>query len=242
MERKENKDKIIIAILMGIIIALVILVVLFATNIISIKQNTNNNDNNPLNSNNDANEPMDTNNYKEYKMYDDVTLSDGSKWMVIENSSKKQDYVTLLKKEKMEISRNNDEIYNELFETKTTYANSKLDKYVQTITSTIPVRLKEVNGYKIRLITVDEIIKLDNNWSYSQEHDSYTYTGKNYKDILFVGLTMTETKCTTGKCTSFYINTATNEIDGSHYYIEHWDSGLPTIKPVINVYKTELEK
>ena len=183
-------------------------------------------------------------NYKEYNIYDEVILKDGSKWMVIENSSKDSDYVTLIKKEDIEVTGNTgDQLMDEFFNSTTTYDNSKLKKYLNSVTNTIPVKLKEVNGYKIRLITVEEIMKNDNNWTYDKTYDYYTYNGNNSNISTFVGLTMTNPKCTEGKCSAFYVvGAAYNDNQKATYYIDHWASGLPQIKPVINVYKTELDK
>lgn len=184
------------------------------------------------------------NGYKEYKTYDEVTLSDGSKWMVIEDSSKTQDYVTLIKKQDVEIPGNIfDKLSNEFYNGNISYDNSELKKYINSLTNTIPAKLKEVDGHKISLITVEKIMELDGNWTYDKTHDDYTYNGKNSHIPTFVGLTMTKPKCNEGKCTSFYVVGATyDEKQVATYYIDHWASGFPQIKPVINVYKTELEK
>jgi len=184
------------------------------------------------------------NSYKEYKAYDEVTLSDGSKWMVIENSSKDSDYVSLIKKEGIGYETNTyDLLADEFYNQTTTYENSKLKKHVESLVDKIPANLKEVNGYKIRLISVEEIMELDNNWGYDEIHDDYTYNGNSSHISTFVGLTMTNPKCKEGKCSAFYVVDADyNDNQVTTYYIGHWNPGLPPIKPVINVYKTELEK
>ncbi len=231
MKKENNKKNIVIGILIGIIVILTSLLILFITGTINFNNDTNSNESNTT-----------INNEKEYKVYDEVTLSDGSKWMVIENSSKDSDYVTLIKKESNDISNQStyDLLWNELTDFKTKYDTSNLKKYVDNLAQNIPTKLKEVNGYKIRLITVEELMNLDNNWKYDETNDNYTYIGNDLNKLIFAGLTMTETKCTEGKCTAFYIESA--GYDPQTYYLTHWASGLPQIKPVINVYKTELEK
>ena len=178
--------------------------------------------------------------YKEYQTNNEISLKDGSEWIVIKNSPKESDYVTLIAKDPKDIT--NSETYNllykEIFETKPNYNNSELKKYVESLANNIPINLKEVDGYKIRLITVDEILELDNNWKYDEENDSYTYTGNNYENIIFVGLTMTETKHK-GRHIAFY--SQTHDVMQKKYYLSDYALGVPQIKPVINVYKREID-
>ena len=231
----ENKKTFIIGVLSTIVVVLTILVILLATNTISFNSNKET-------PNNNQKEEENTVSYKEYKINDEIILDDGSKWIVIKNSSKESDYVTLIAKDSKDIT--NSDIYNilfnDIFKTKPNYDNSELKKYVDSLANDILVNLKEVDGYKIRLITVNEILELDNNWEYDDENDNYTYVGTNYENMLFVGLTMTKTKCTTGKCIAYYSND--HDTIKKTYYLSDYALGLRQIKPVRNVYKTELEK
>lgn len=194
--------------------------------------------------------------YKEYKVGDKIVLDDYTSWMVIEDSDSSSDYVKLLsitgynyspnevgvsengKRPVFTIKCNESECPSmDILQKGVTYDNG-LKSYVDNLKNYIPVNLKNVDGYDIRLITLDEILKIDNNWEYKSDSDSYTYIGKSFNPFLEGLVTMTSTKCTTGKCTNFYVssyNSTNNE-----YIIEHWLSGFPNINPVINVYKSEL--
>ncbi len=242
-----KKNKIIIVVIIVIIVILSVLCILLATNTISFRNNqTNTIDNDNNNQSNESN----SNNV--YNKGDEIVLNDGSKWMVLNNSLSNQDYVTAIA----------DEAFTEDFEydnwdavSKEFYGIDKIaynDSYMkkeleQYYLPKISAKLKHVDGYKIRLITLDEILKLNDGWKYDKEHDSYTYTGsEKINNSVLSGITMTNTKCTDDKCTAFYVITVGCEsydsCDNPEYYIEHWSSGLPNLVPVINVYKTEIRK
>ena len=233
MENNKN-NKIIFILLVLIIIILSTLCILFASGIVSFN-----------NINNKPSEDINQLNDKEYKLYDEVTLSDGSKWLVLEDSSKDSDYVTLIKKDYEAVT---DTVYNEIVNQKVTYQNSSLKKYLEAMINTIPVTLKEIDGYKIRLLTVDDIYKIDKNWTYDEKNDTYMYNGSKTnisKFQNFTSLTMTETKCSEGKCASFYLWTTSEVLSGedtieSISSIDRWYLGIPSIRPVINVYKNSL--
>lgn len=181
--------------------------------------------------------------YKAYNSFEEVELIDGSKWVVIKDSDEKTDYVTLLSTidYSEELSEDEyDKLYPEIFESKNkNYSKTFLNQYINNIFINSKLKFKEVDGYKIRLITLDEIRNLDNNWQYDQTNDSYYYKGTNDNIKKLSGLlTMTPTKCTQGKCTPFYYVT----LNGSNeLFIDHWILGLGGLNPVVNIYKSEIK-
>lgn len=198
------------------------------------------------------NETNEKENYKEYKTLENIELKDGSKWVVIKNSDSKSDYVTAVSKEVYDDDIQEetfDELSNELFnsEKKVDYNNSKTKKYVDSIANKLNVKLKEVDGYTIRLLKLEDIFEIDNKFTYDKEKDTYDYTGTlKLSDFLSFSLTMSPSKCTEGKCLPFYnVSQAQcyndDEKCNNTYYIEHWQSGVGGIRPVINVYKTEIK-
>jgi len=196
---------------------------------------------------NDNKEENETKKYIAYTQGQEIKLSDNSDWIVLKNSDETTDYVVLLSKKDYTPTGDyynliSDEIYDK---NNIQYENSLLKKYLNTLETNIPVTLVEKNGYKIRLITIEEIFAFDNNWQYNNETDSYTYTGQNLNENFKGLLTMTNTKCTEGKCLSFYNLSETQCLEencNKQFFIEHWMPGLGGIKPVINVYKDSLIK
>lgn len=179
--------------------------------------------------------------YKAYKQGEEIKLNDNSEWIVLKDSNEEVDYITLLSKKEYEPTGNNyDILFDELTSKDTQFNNSQLNQYLQSLENQMPITLKEVNGYKIRLITIDEIFAFDNNWQYDNINDSYTYMGQNINENLKGILTMTHTKCTEGKCTAFYVASETEclyENCNKQYYLAHWAPGFGGVKPVINVSK-----
>lgn len=191
------------------------------------------------------------NNYK-YAVYnkgDEITLSDNTKWLVIKDSPDNQDYVTVLSSKDYSYlitdDRHNklfDELYNHNY---TNYDNSYLKEFIELQIDTIPVTLKEVNGYKIRLITLEEIFGIDSNWQYNQDDDTYQYTGDELNSYLGNVLTMTsiKTKCNVEKCWPIY-KTGSSQCYGDcqlTYFVGHYGVGIGGLKPVINILKDDLK-
>lgn len=122
--------------------------------------------------------------YEAYSVGDQVTFL-GTNWYVIKDSSKSEDYVTLMKEFVLTNSELGDYAYNGTYNTMeytwsdtchneshgytsadysdcnntNDYDNSKVKEMLENsyISSLGSSNLKEVNGYKIRLITLDEI-------------------------------------------------------------------------------------
>ena len=242
-EKSQKNESIIIALLVLIIVILLVLVGLLATGTISYKPKEI-----PTEKTNvEVTEKMKN---KAYVKGEELTLSDGSKWLVISNSNEDLDYVTAMaykdfieylpEKDSTSI---NDEIFSDKKYDDTWYANSKIKEFLDSKVDSIPVLLKEVDGYKIRLIKVQEILDFDSNWTYNEEHDSYYYTGSNLNQYFKSVLTMTPSKChdnpNAGKCIPIY-NTGVTE-DTENYFISHWVLGGGGLKPVINIEKTSLK-
>lgn len=234
MENKKNG----LTIVLVVIIAILCCVIgwLLGSKFADTEQNI-------INNNKEENE---TQKYIVYKKGQEIKLSDNSEWLVLKDSDETSDYVVLLSKKDYNPS---DNYYNaidtEIYNNTTQYENSSLKQYLNSLESSIPVGLKEVDGYKIRLITIDEIFAFDNNWTYNSENDSYTYNGTNLNENFKGILTMTHTKCIEGKCTPFYNLSETQcltEDCNKQYFLEHWMSGIGGIKPVINVSKENLVK
>lgn len=185
--------------------------------------------------------------FKKYEQLEEVKLKDGSWWIVLSDNGVNSDYVRLISKEYYDDV--DEETYNiladELYgEEKVKYKDSKLKDYVEMVGDSLGYKLKMVDGYKIRLIRLEELFEIDDNFKYNSETDSYRYTGN--KDLTpFLGLTISETKCTEGKCTPFYnidVTTCDEEDENckEELFIGHWLFGVGGIRPVINVYKSEI--
>jgi hypothetical protein len=195
-------------------------------------------------------EGKEENNYKEYGILDNIELKDGSKWTVIQKSDKKKDYVIALAKEIYDNDiqgevweKLEDELYSH---DKVNYDKSETKKYVDRIGETLEkkVKLKKVDGYKIRLLKLEDLFAIDDKFKYDSEGDSYHYYG-NMDLSSFLGLTMDNTKCSEGKCTSFYDIGSTQCYEEQkdckkEYFIAHWMLGVGGIRPVIYVYKSEI--
>lgn len=217
-------------------------------------------DNNDNQVNDDNQNNVGEQTYKEYTKFGEISLKDGSKWIVIKDSSKYDDYVTLFSKEGYMLSYSDpivpiedkvfkisedeyDAILRQLTNTNTIYEVWKLKEVLETkIAASIPAELKKVNGYKIRLITVDEIFSLsDDTWTYDDERDVYEYNGYDLPHYLKSTLTMTHSKRTVGQVTAFYLTQPTYGDKKPYYRLAPGTVGLPNIKPVIYVHKSSLE-
>ena len=187
--------------------------------------------------------------YKAYKKGDELTLSDGSKWLVITDSDENTDYVTALSAKDYSTGDfpNGTDILNELYSSDiyydSWYSNSKIKEYFDSKITSLPVTLKEVDDYKIRLIKVQEVIDFDSNWEYNEERDTYYYKGTNFNQYFKLLLTMTPSKCrgntNAGKCMPMYSISGTSST--GEYYISHWLLGPGGFNPVINIEKTSLK-
>lgn len=137
-----------------------------------------------------------------------------SVWYVLDN---KEDYVTLLKKDYIDTTNNNQVNYNSI--------NGILNNYASNIISD----LKEVDGYKIRLITIDELIKLGfndkTNTNYYEDSDKTPYwIGLNNSNYWVMDK-------------SFMVV----NYEGNNYMYEASDNDYAYVRPVINLYKSAIK-
>ena len=207
------------------------------SNAVEQKENTEKND--EINNNNNSIT------YKVFKKGEEIVLSDNSKWLVINDSDENTDYVTVLsEKDYSDYLAPTDGSYNSADFIVNNDNFEKILEYFNYKASIIPATLKEVDGYKIRLIKLEEIINYDNNWTYDDNTDSYNYSGELNNEFRNV-LTMTHTKCSQGKCAPYYSTGCQQPIvdDGNPVkcFISHWQLGLGGLNPVINIYKTSIK-
>ncbi len=184
--------------------------------------------------------------YKEYKVGDEITLSDGSKWTVIKNSGTTEDYVTALGQEDyatyLQVDNGAYDVFNQMYKKFVEYKGSALDKYMQSQQSRVAAALKEVDGYKIRLITLEELFALDNNWI-ENTYSGYKYTKSSWSDLIPMGITtmtlVSDKDRESGKQWAYYTVSATqclSECEVEHY-ITTYKFGMGGFFPVVNIYK-----
>ena len=135
-------------------------------------------------------------------------------WYILDNKS---DYVTLLKKDYIDI--NNSQVnYSSINSVLTDYASDILND------------LKDIDGYKIRLITIDELIKLGfkdkTNTNYYEDSDDTPYwIGLNNSNYWVMNIKP-----------FMVIN-----YEGNNYAYEANDNDYAYVRPVINVYKSAIK-
>lgn len=242
MKKEVNKNGIIIGTLLGVIVFLIIIVILFATGTIRF-----NLDLNPETKN------------KEYLKGETITLKDNSKWLVLADSDENDEIVKLMNINDFVLygsscENQNEYVYcdddseydtlvNEYFNSLTKYKGSKIESLINSYVDLIPVTLKEVDGYKIRLLSINDIFEYDNNWN-KIDGNEYVYTGTKLNEAFLGAWTMdtVESRCS-GNCGNFFVvlqdyNDNTNIVEKT--YLGMGYSGLANIKPVIYVLKSSI--
>lgn len=234
-----------------IIIILSILVVCLSGYIVYDKVLVNKDDKNNENGN-DKQQTVVENKYKQYRAGDTVKLKNNTEWIVLTDSGNDMDYVTILSRTQFDIDSNYyDELSNEYYNRSDDweFSNSKMYNYLKIIQKDIPADFKKIDGYEIRLISVDEIIKMDNLFQYNSETGSYNYQGDNVNKDLIGLSTMDKAKCGMGKCAQYYTTgsavdysscSGDSDCNKSRYFISTWSVGLANPTPVINVYKSSI--
>ena len=117
--------------------------------------------------------------YEAYSIGDTVNFA-GSNWKVIKASTTEEDYVTLMKETVLTNAELGDYAYNSTYDTmiyhesSNVYATSKVKEMLETryLPTIGENNLKKVDGYKIRLITVDE---LESNLGYTKDTGTNVY-------------------------------------------------------------------
>jgi hypothetical protein len=171
--------------------------------------------------------------YKEYKIGDIIKINDEN-WYTIEDSNSEKDYIKLINLNYKRLIRNCKEDYTHLNE-----KNYLEGEYLKNIGES---KLKEVDGYKIRLITIDEFKNLAELTKADLDGIRYNYKIKlNYDWVKDLNtLTMSEIDYyydvddNSELCASWYIQSNIRQVFGSK------DGYIP-IQPVINYYKDKIK-
>ena len=186
--------------------------------------------------------------YKEYKKGEQVKLSDGYTYTVLYDSDKNQDYITVISNVGYYINNNNVENTNtEVFvpgdeqadfnviygslgltydETVSKVLETVNSKYIKLDSS----KLIEVNGSKVRLLTLDDIYNYYGKENFTSGAASIDYNGT---ADLFDTLTMADSSnFSNGK--QMPLLTLTKKS------IVAWTLGVPAVRPVVNIYKSNI--
>ncbi len=208
---------------------------------------------------------------KVYTKGEKITLSDKSTWLVLSDSDETEEVVKLMNvndfifygspcsEQKEYIYCDNlsnddhDALMYEFFSSKATYKGSNIERIVNSYESKVPAKLKEVDGYKIRLLSINDIFEYDNNWE-KQDENMYKYIGSKLEESFLGAWTMDTVgnKCygqvqENGRCSGntgvFFVanqtyNYETQNIEGT--YLTGGASGLSQVKPVIYAYKNSI--
>lgn len=179
----------------------------------------------------------------------DAILYNNSYWYVLSDN---EDYVTLLKKDSLNASElgsyaiDNGGEYQKIMYYKDSsclssntcndYNSSNIKIVLDNYASSFSEDLKEVNGYKIRLITIDELVKLGfadkTNTLYYEESDNTPYwIGSNGGDYWVMNSSINNTNNT------FTVVDYNNK---SYVYESTVYNKLAMVRPVINLYKNKI--
>lgn len=194
-------------------------------------------------------EKIEVKNNGDYKIGDAIKYNN-SYWYVISNH---QDYVTLVKKEPLTKDQlgkyainNNGEYYNIMYYSDSScvnnntcnnyqYSNIKvvLDSYVVSIADD----LKEVEGYKIRLMTIDELVNLgfidnSNTLYYETSKTTPYWVGSNGDEYWVMNSKINNLNST------FMV---VDYNDESYAYEVNTYSNLGKVRPVINLLKSAIK-
>ena len=184
--------------------------------------------------------------YKEYKSGDLVSLNN-QEWYVLYDSSDKDNYVTLFYKGVLYLEENGiaDSDYS-------VYESSDLNKYLKGDFADYigTKKLREVNGYKVRLFNNDDLKLL--NVKYDKDSDSYEIT--DCPEFICLTNTFYATMIATGDAPEMEENEE-EEIEPVHLSYYNLSTTYETFKlesvvedktlfvrPVINVYKESLDE
>ena len=210
--------------------------------------------------------------YKVYTKGEKITLSDKSTWLVLADSDENTDTVKLMNMNDFVFYGSScgeqdeyiycdnlsydehDNLFFEYFSSKATYKGSNIERIINSYESKVPVTLKEVDGYKIRLLSINDIFEYDNNWKKINENE-YDYIGAKLEESFLGAWTMDTVgnKCygqvqENGRCSGntgvFFTvrkcyDDETNSPDKT--CLSGGASGLAEVKPVIYVYKNSID-
>ena len=207
--------------------------------------------------------------YKTYVIGDTIEFA-GSNWIVIKDSTGNEDYVTLMKERVLTNAELGNYAYNRTYDTMeytwtdachwanhgysssntsncnntNSYATSKVKEMLETryLPTLGETNLKEVDGYKIRLITVDE---LESNLGYTKRTgtDIYDYNSENTPTWVYQNFG------DQSKNVYSYWTMTPNHDDSSRMLYVDWrgrvesdriSSYLNGVRPVINLLKANI--
>ena len=179
--------------------------------------------------------------YSSYKIGDKITFA-GSDWYVIEDSGTAQDYVVLLKETVLTNAELGTYAPNSTYDSarfgsttdyETSNVKEAVEKYI--IEKGITEELKQIDKYKIRLITTDEVIN-NLGWT-SGTGTSVTTSGNNVPKWVYQNFGgnsyWTMTSDANNSSSVWYVHTYGNFISGN-------TQGINGVRPVINLYKTAI--
>ena len=200
-------------------IFIVFLLVLLSLNTYILYNNTS-----TIKINNIVKEEIIEKKYREYIIGDIVNLNDNP-WYVIENSNENIDYVTL-------INLNYDRKIRDC-NTEYKYLNER--KYFEgEYLSSLNVDLKEVDGYKIRLITLDEYSNLVTLIKQNVDDIMFNYkVSLKYdwvKNINTLSMTKVDYYDMNNTCINWYIQSSIKQVFGRK-------EGFINIQPIIHLIK-----
>ena len=191
--------------------------------------------------------------FKEYKVGDSIRLNN-EEWYVIKNSSKKDNYVTLISSS-FYYNEDNSYVLEEIYET------SKLRKYLENdfVKEHLDgIELVEKSGYKIRLLELDDFNNLVN-YSYDKKEDIYKLEDCSFYLCLTGSrfATMIDTESDTKKDEYSSVSDIKNLFDDYKLHLRYYNvnsieediilesvtsDAIMFIRPVINVNKDSIEE
>lgn len=186
----------------------------------------------------------------EYAPGDKITFA-GSDWCVVANSDYDQDYVTVMKERVLTNSELASYAYNSSYDTmifhnsSNDYSNSRIktfleDTYINVLGSS---NLKMVDGYRIRLITIDELMS-NLGYSWSINSGSWPIANNNVPTWVYQNFGEGQNNVYAYWTMSKYANTNDSVWYVSRYgnlnQIQPYGTSY-AVRPVINLLKSAIE-
>lgn len=224
----------------NIIICLLVLVVLILGGIIIANKLANKND--------DSTNSNAYSEKKEYNVGDEINFNN-EKWHVISKSLISDDYVVVIKDEGLselkskayyECPKEDDNGLNCNMKMSNDYKKSAIKSYFDNTYVNLLGKnnLKEVNGYYVRLITVDELVALGCNLDSESCLNAPSWLTSN-----FVSWTMshTTTEPTDDASLAFVYSFGFNSYTGDNGIYKYGVGSTLNVRPVINLLKSSIK-
>ncbi len=204
-----------------IFIIIILIIIIIINTYFFINNNKYNNTNKNINNKDEKKT------YSKYNIGDIIIIQEES-WYVINESNESMDYVSI-------INLNYDKKIKDCF-TKYDYLTEK--KYLEgEYLNNLKINTKEVNGYRIRLITIDEYKNLVTLTKKPIDSIKYNYLVKYtydwVKEINTLTMDDVDYHSDNETCASWYIQSSIKEVFG-------YKEGFIEIKPVINLKKEKI--